>query len=495
MTLTFGSLFAGIGGIDLGLERAGMKCCWQVEIDDYARKILAKHWPDVPRYTDVRGFLGGKRWRSVRSAWAVDCIAGGFPCQDVSNAGRRAGIDGKRSGLWSEFARIVHLLRPRHVLVENVPALTIRGLGRVLGDLAKLGYDCEWDRIPAAAVGAPHLRWRIFIVADATSNRRQQGWMHHGGEGARGRHVDRGAVEKAAPDADHCGSDDQLCSGRQIAGRGSEEAADAHSERSQIGRCIGRDAREEQQAAERSRREDLPYPASRWSGQRWRKQFAAFCESQRDLYWPEPEPWVRGVDDGSANRFHGSGGINANESGNTKGDSEASFVAWKILRKMWEKRSLAATSPRLFDDAMRDSLHFLPSESGSRGWFSPTKASQELQDLWDVFYSKPFKESRDLLGTLLIGIGKEECDEKMVGAQSRQDLRDVRSGFQGEAVAGHNVQSIMREQISLAEANYLRPTADGVANRVDRLRCLGNAVVPQIAEYIGRQIIETEALQ
>lgn len=165
MPLTFGSLFAGIGGMDLGLERAGMKCVWQVEIDDYARRVLAKHWPDVPRYRDVRFFLGGKRWRQARAAWQADLICGGFPCQDISNAGRREGISGRRSGLWSEFARVVRLLRPRYVLVENVAALLGRGMERVVGDLALCGYDAEWDCIPCAALGAVHIRNRVFLLA------------------------------------------------------------------------------------------------------------------------------------------------------------------------------------------------------------------------------------------------------------------------------------------------------------------------------------------
>ena len=158
--MRFGSLFAGIGGIDLGLERAGMTCVWQVEIDDYCRRVLAKHWPDVQRFEDVRKC--GKR-----NLEPVDLIAGGFPCQDISDAGKRAGIDGERSGLWSEFARIIRELRPRYVLVENVAALLGRGMDRVLGGLASCGYDAEWECIPAAAVGAPHIRDRVFVVAHA----------------------------------------------------------------------------------------------------------------------------------------------------------------------------------------------------------------------------------------------------------------------------------------------------------------------------------------
>jgi len=160
--MTFGSLFSGIGGIDLGLERAGMECRWQVEIDPYCRKVLAKHWPDVRRYEDVRE-VGSDNLKPV------DLIAGGFPCQDVSVAGKRAGIkEGTRSGLWFEFHRIICELRPSYVIVENVPGLLANGMGRVLGDLAEIGYDAEWEVLSAADVGAPHLRRRVFIVAYTT---------------------------------------------------------------------------------------------------------------------------------------------------------------------------------------------------------------------------------------------------------------------------------------------------------------------------------------
>jgi DNA (cytosine-5)-methyltransferase 1 len=156
--MIFGSLFAGIGGIDLGLERAGMRCAWQVEIDDYATRVLAKHWPNVHRERDVRTC-------GAANLAPVDLICGGFPCQDISYAGRGEGLGGARSGLWYEYARIVRELRPRYVLVENVSALLTRGLDAVLGTLAALGYDAEWHCIPAAYVGAPHIRDRVFVVA------------------------------------------------------------------------------------------------------------------------------------------------------------------------------------------------------------------------------------------------------------------------------------------------------------------------------------------
>lgn len=160
--MTFGSLFAGIGGFDLGFERAGLTCRWQVEIDPYCQRVLAKHWPNVARWDDVRTFAVD------RFVERVDVICGGFPCQDISLAGKGAGIDGERSGLWSEYARIVRTLRPRYVVVENVAALLGRGLGRVLGDLADSGFDAEWSVLSACALGASHSRERLFLVAYAT---------------------------------------------------------------------------------------------------------------------------------------------------------------------------------------------------------------------------------------------------------------------------------------------------------------------------------------
>jgi DNA (cytosine-5)-methyltransferase 1 len=153
-----GSLFSGIGGFDLGLERAGMQVRWQCEIDEFCRGVLTKHWPGVPCYRDIRELNGA-------TVQPVDVLCGGFPCQDISSAGKGAGITGSSSGLWFEYARLIRELRPRYVVVENVPMLRSRGLDRVLGTLAACGYDAEWDGIPARALGAPHQRDRIWIVA------------------------------------------------------------------------------------------------------------------------------------------------------------------------------------------------------------------------------------------------------------------------------------------------------------------------------------------
>lgn len=151
-------LFAGIGGFSLGLERTGaFKTELFCEIDPFCQKVLRKHWPDVPIHEDITTLHG--------ETGQFDVLTGGFPCQDLSYAGKGAGIEGERSGLWSEFARLIREIRPKFIIVENVPALLNRGMGVVLGDLAKGGYDAEWQCLPAAAFGAPHIRDRVWVLA------------------------------------------------------------------------------------------------------------------------------------------------------------------------------------------------------------------------------------------------------------------------------------------------------------------------------------------
>ncbi len=162
--LRYGSLFSGIGGIDLGLDLAGFECAWQVEVDEHCRRILEQHWPKVPKYKDIYEVKGSE-------IEPVDILCGGFPCQPVSLAGKRGGVDDER-WLWDEFYRLICELRPRWVVAENVTGLLSANSGRafagVLRDLAEGGYDAVWDVFPAGGpggVGAPHKRERVFIVA------------------------------------------------------------------------------------------------------------------------------------------------------------------------------------------------------------------------------------------------------------------------------------------------------------------------------------------
>jgi DNA (cytosine-5)-methyltransferase 1 len=173
------SLFAGIGGFDLGLERTGgFKTVAFCEFDKKAQAVLRKHWPEVPIYDDVRTLTGAQL---AADGIAPNVIVGGFPCQDISTAGAGAGIEGKRSGLWADYARLIGELQPHFVIVENVSALLGRGIDRVLGDLAALRYDAVWHCIPASHVGAPHRRDRVWVVAYPEGDRRS-----HRGAGDQG---------------------------------------------------------------------------------------------------------------------------------------------------------------------------------------------------------------------------------------------------------------------------------------------------------------------
>jgi DNA (cytosine-5)-methyltransferase 1 len=203
-------LFSGIGGFSLGLERAGMRTVQFCEIDPYCRAVLAKHWPDVPCFPDIRGIDSYELGR----LGGVDVICGGFPCQDISLAGKGAGIAGERSGLWTEYARIIGLVRPRYVIVENVAALLSRGLGTVLGDLAAFGYDAEWHCIPASYVGASQSRDRLWVVAYPKSSETRAAESAICGKGQNQKR------SSASPSAgrrhrvgrtDHWGSEPSLC--------------------------------------------------------------------------------------------------------------------------------------------------------------------------------------------------------------------------------------------------------------------------------------------
>jgi DNA (cytosine-5)-methyltransferase 1 len=165
MSIKIGSLFAGIGGFELGLERAipGAQTIWQVEKEPFCQSILKKHWPHAQLYDDVCAV-------GAHNLPPVDILCGGFPCQDISIAGSKEGLNGKKSGLWFEMRRIISELRPPIIILENVSAILVRGLSSVLADLAALRYDAEWCIASARDFGAPHLRERWFCVAYTNSN-------------------------------------------------------------------------------------------------------------------------------------------------------------------------------------------------------------------------------------------------------------------------------------------------------------------------------------
>ena len=160
MTLTVGSLFSGIGGLDLGLERAGMEVIWQSEIDPYGCRVLKKHWPEVVNHGNIKEI----KWGDVVRP---DVICGGYPCQPFSTAGKRQGTDDPRH-LWTWVRDAISELRPEYAILENVRGHVSLGLSTVLGEMASIGYDAEWQIVSAASVGAPHRRDRVIIVAYPT---------------------------------------------------------------------------------------------------------------------------------------------------------------------------------------------------------------------------------------------------------------------------------------------------------------------------------------
>lgn len=157
MRLTVGSLFAGVGGLDLGLERAGMTVIWQSEIDEYACRVLAKHWPNTPNLGDITAI----DWSTVERP---DVVCAGWPCQPFSFAGVRRGEDDPRH-LWPHVLECLRVLRPDYLLGENVPGHLTLGFDRVLADLASIGFDAEWSLVSACSLGAPHMRKRLFVLA------------------------------------------------------------------------------------------------------------------------------------------------------------------------------------------------------------------------------------------------------------------------------------------------------------------------------------------
>lgn len=301
MKLRVLDLFSGIGCMSLGLDRTGgFQTIAFCEIEPFPASIFAQHWPGVPNLVDVTTaeFIEGM----------ADVVVGGFPCQDLSDAGLRAGLSGERSGLYRELVRAIRVVRPKYAIVENVAALLNRGMGTVLGDMAEIGYDLEWDCVPAEVVGAPHERDRVWIVAHANG---EHGRPRTGGkDGAQtGDGVEPNAsVDATDPTSKQAGasrqprrSDGMAASGRETSDTASlgcgarrtgrppdsfarvrdearRNAADPYGARLAFGQSIGRNTPEERQTAQR------------------------FVErSGEQSVWPS-EPALLGVDDECADR-------------------------------------------------------------------------------------------------------------------------------------------------------------------------------------------------
>lgn len=205
-----GDLFSGIGGFSLAARWMGWRTAWFSEVEPFACRVLAHHWPGVPNLGDIRHI-------DFTSVPSVDILVGGFPCQDISHAGKKEGITGSRSKLWKEYARAIRELRPRYIVVENVAALVNRGLDVVLGDLAESGYDAEWRVYGANHVGAPQRRSRCWILGYPNSESKSQ--------------LQRGSRVEGSHAATSAGPLDTVDTGRLAGGDGRQDVAHTISER------------------------------------------------------------------------------------------------------------------------------------------------------------------------------------------------------------------------------------------------------------------------
>ena len=466
---TFGSLFAGVGGLDLGLERAGMRCGWQVEIDDYCTWVLEKHWPNVQRYGDVREC-------GSHNLAPVDLICGGFPCQDVSHAGERKGLkEGTRTGLWYEFARIIRELRPRWVLAENVPGLLSvdsgRGMGTVLRDLAACGYDAEWDCIPAAAFGAPHLRYRVFIVA------------HHRGSGrwqdARSTLGNEGQNERRTTENDN-----------QPASHGEGcRASDVAHARCKPTRPESRRPNGERQAT--SQAQNLG-PTKR----------DGFTDSSKAVAYAQGEPSYPRIFSGSPKE------IAQAELGGCGSYTSVWAVEPDVGGRLdgfplWLERHIGKGMSYAESKRAVEVLRNLWSADAAQTLRSATRGLGRFQTAEVLFtFLRKYEAHPDEARLFLAG--KETPDGFLRSLRLKEKATGTphRPGHNEQRARQHTdtLQEVPRFLAQHMQENWpfsgwedgIPRVATGVPARVDRLRALGNAVVPQLAEWLGRRILRAD---
>ncbi len=422
-----GSLFSGIGGIDLGLERAGLECAWQVEIDPYCNRVLEKHWPEAERVEHVKE--GGKR-----NLPRVHLVAGGFPCQPHSVAGKRRGAEDDHN-LWPEFFRVIREIRPRYVLAENVPGIVTTYIDTVLFDLEGEGYTCATFNLPAVAFDAPHRRERIFIVAHKETNSFRSDPDSIGRNRAevneQGRPQQRG-VELRDEQERQFGSVGRNVAhshrGRELQPQGSKQ--DKRRWTGNGGAPVADTQGAGQSNSTLGQGEVQPRGSGAWSG-------------KRAGTWWTIEPDVGRVASGVSASLDGIGVINAHKRCYAKART-AGLPEARRVRTMWLNGEPTAPPSRSERCAVCESpLSGMPYEGSLEGWLLGTGAEedQDLRDLWGAVFKLQPHDSQDLW---------EELFER-VGAAKR---------------------------------------IQAMASRVNRLRGLGNAVVPQVAEWVGKRILE-----
>jgi DNA (cytosine-5)-methyltransferase 1 len=489
-------LFSGIGGFSLGLERTGgFRTVGFCEIDPYCRAVIAKHWPEIPIYGDIcaltaetvadaqRAQRGPER--EARRAggrellpqgqesgvWTggcgVDVICGGFPCQDISVAGKGAGLAGARSGLWREYHRLIRELRPRYVIVENVAALLGRGLGEVLGDLASIGYDAEWHCIPASYVGAPHRRDRVWIIAYHGSQQHQSAGDENEGSSAEAAVAypeSRVRQRWASGETGHA-----ALSGQDVAyatGLGREMAIQ-HSGGSAKASGIGKATLPGSGSPPTGADPQIKRLEGLEQGGPEKGPTDRPCDGS-DSGWWSIEPDVRGVADGLPK------GLDGEIDGSQRMDSVASALGLPEdrLRSVWRGIAIRSASQgsqpdeqlaRELADRMPDLSHALALARGQEGLAAASRFMLRMRQAVEALGALP--DASQPTASAWLSLPYEAAERAYLAACGRADW---------EAGEWAGVGRVALK----------------VSNRADRLKGLGNAIVPQIAEIIGKAIMQ-----
>lgn len=429
--MIFGSLFSGIGGIDLGLERAGMRCAWQIEINRECHKELNKHWPEVPKFYDVRAF----KQYDLRP---VDLVAGGFPCQPHSVAGERKGEDDERN-LWPDFFRVVQALRPRWVLAENVPGIRTTIADSVLADLEAEGYACWPFVVGAWAVGAPHRRDRVWFVAYDTVERRPS----------------------EAPEE------------WQSQSQRHSDLADRHRPRQYQSKRIVREERRRPENSGNGMADALRSNGGRrqeTGGLEFRSEELANSAGGSQSRLPVrtaaqiPDIGVRCQDGELADAKHG-----------------------RCAGRDQERRRSDSTMPSIVADSdqARSPQHARLAENDGAEFSTAVGANR----LWPTMPGEPqhkWEEARTNLPYDLLGVWDR------VRSYYPQALRTAQEERQTEKAFGLPVGAMGRAINGLSGRLLRRYIGQLKRNRIHALGGLGNAVVPDVVEAIGRAIMEAD---
>lgn len=464
------SLFSGGGLGDYGLTLAGMEIVGQVEIDDYCQEILNLRWPDVPKWKDIREVKGKEILE--RCGGAIDIISGGFPCQPFSTAGRRLGEKDERN-LWEHMHRIICEVRPRWVLAENVPGLLSisdgRVFGKVVSDLAQSGYDVEWDCVPASAIGAPHQRDRVWIVAHSM----------HGSGGS-----EFGKQQKERPKITNSSGERNVANTKSAGQlRKKQLENDCQGERK-------RQSPDDINKKSEIRSKNATHGQLRNIGIENNAMGNAFgVRRERDTRWRPGAIFANGHIRGSESEWWKS------EPG--MGGSAHGAPVWLVRRHIGkgvsvnEQKRAIENLPKLWSPVVSSALW------KAIGGFNRFQKAEALFSILREYEKNPDQtrvllESAEALETFVRGLRLNE----------ETSSASLRSGQGKQQAEKHSdvMQPLPRVLAQDLSADWSEPgwedevsrVAQGIKKRVDRLKLLGNGQVVQVVEFIGKQIMEFE---